>query len=151
MVIGFPAAFAAGRLIRSQLYEVSPYDPFALTAAAILLIAIGPWSPPGSRPDVRLRSIPWRRCGMNKNAGIRTQESGISRMGFSPCGELDTYHELLSTHEGVTRSCCMQFKLDQERTEDIVQDTLVIAIKLAFRQQTHSPGFTLVVLLIASS
>jgi len=40
VAVGLPAAFAAGRLIRSQLYGVAPYDPLALAAAAVALVAV---------------------------------------------------------------------------------------------------------------
>jgi ABC-type antimicrobial peptide transport system permease subunit len=37
LALGLPLAVAAGRLISSQLYGVSFWDPFALTVAAIAL------------------------------------------------------------------------------------------------------------------
>jgi len=37
LVLGLPLAIAAGRLISSQLYGVSFWDPLALTLAAIAL------------------------------------------------------------------------------------------------------------------
>ncbi len=39
MAAGIPAALAAARLLRSLLFQVAPFDPRALAAAAILLAA----------------------------------------------------------------------------------------------------------------
>jgi ABC-type antimicrobial peptide transport system permease subunit len=40
-VAGVAVAFASARLVRSLLFEVSPYDPALATAAVCVLIAIG--------------------------------------------------------------------------------------------------------------
>jgi hypothetical protein len=40
VAVGLPAAFAAGRLIRSQLYGLAPHDPPTLAAAVVLLLAV---------------------------------------------------------------------------------------------------------------
>jgi len=40
LAVGLPAAFAAGRVIRSQLYGVTPYDPLAIAGAVAALIAV---------------------------------------------------------------------------------------------------------------
>lgn len=45
---GIAGTFAAGRAIRSQLYEVSPFDPWSLGVAAVLLMlaaALATWIP----------------------------------------------------------------------------------------------------------
>ncbi len=40
IVVGIPAALAAGRLIAAQLYGVAPSDPATLAAAAALLMLV---------------------------------------------------------------------------------------------------------------
>ena len=35
LIIGLAGTFAVGRLIAAQLYQISPYDPFLLSAATI--------------------------------------------------------------------------------------------------------------------
>jgi ABC-type antimicrobial peptide transport system permease subunit len=37
---GLVAAMAATRVIRGQLYGLSPHDPFVLAGAAVLLVAV---------------------------------------------------------------------------------------------------------------
>lgn len=39
LLVGIPLAFLAGRLMASQLYGVSAYDPFSVAIAAIVLFA----------------------------------------------------------------------------------------------------------------
>ena len=39
------------------------------------------------------------------------------------------YQELLSQYESVIRSCCLDYKLDEARIEDLVHDILLTAIK----------------------
>ena len=40
-IAGVAVAFASARLVRSLLFEVSPYDPMVATGAVVILIAIG--------------------------------------------------------------------------------------------------------------
>jgi predicted permease len=40
IALGLPAAFAAGRLIRSQLYGLTPHDPLAMVAAVTVLVTV---------------------------------------------------------------------------------------------------------------
>ena len=40
VLIGIPAALAAGRLVASQLYEVAPADPLAVSLALVTLAAV---------------------------------------------------------------------------------------------------------------
>jgi putative ABC transport system permease protein len=40
LVLGIPSALAAGRLLSSQLFNVSPADPLTLAAAAAILLAV---------------------------------------------------------------------------------------------------------------
>ncbi|MEN6426937.1 MAG: ABC transporter permease [Phycisphaerales bacterium] len=40
VAVGLPAVFVAGRLIRSQLYGVAPYDPVALVGTTGVLVAV---------------------------------------------------------------------------------------------------------------
>jgi len=63
VAVGLPAAFAAGRLIRSQLYGVAPYDPLALAAAAVALVAVAlfaAWLP--ARRAARIDPMVALRC-----------------------------------------------------------------------------------------
>jgi predicted permease len=41
VAVGTPLALAVGKLVASQLYETSPLDPLALSAAPLLLLAVG--------------------------------------------------------------------------------------------------------------
>jgi putative ABC transport system permease protein len=40
LLIGITIALAAGRLVEAMLFQTSAHDPFALTAVALLLIAV---------------------------------------------------------------------------------------------------------------
>jgi ABC-type antimicrobial peptide transport system permease subunit len=40
VAVGLPAAFAVGRLIRSQLYGVAAHDPLALAVAVVALVTV---------------------------------------------------------------------------------------------------------------
>jgi ABC-type antimicrobial peptide transport system permease subunit len=40
VAIGLPLAAALSRVVRSQLFALSPYDPIALAGAAVLLVAV---------------------------------------------------------------------------------------------------------------
>jgi len=40
MALGLPAAIAGGRYVRSQLFGLTPADPFALSLACLALIAV---------------------------------------------------------------------------------------------------------------
>jgi len=63
VAVGLPAAFAAGRLIRSQLYGVAPYDPLALAAAVGALVAVAlfaAWLP--ARRAARIDPMVALRC-----------------------------------------------------------------------------------------
>jgi len=40
VALGLPGAVAASRLLESQLFEVSPFDPLAYAAVAVLLLAV---------------------------------------------------------------------------------------------------------------
>jgi ABC-type antimicrobial peptide transport system permease subunit len=64
IAIGFGAAFAAARAIRSQLYGVSPHDPLSLTIAGIFVIALAlaaaaipAWRAIRTEPSVVLREL----------------------------------------------------------------------------------------------
>jgi ABC-type antimicrobial peptide transport system permease subunit len=50
-VIGLAGAAAASSLLRSMLFNVSPFDPFvlALAAVCVLLLAVGASAPPALR------------------------------------------------------------------------------------------------------
>ncbi|MCU0913818.1 MAG: ABC transporter permease [Planctomycetes bacterium] len=63
LAVGLPAVFAAGRLIRSQLYGVGPHDPLALTAASVVLLAVAllaAWLP--ARRAARIDPMVALRC-----------------------------------------------------------------------------------------
>jgi ABC-type antimicrobial peptide transport system permease subunit len=63
VAVGLPAAFAAGRLIRSQLYGVVPHDPLALAAAVAALVAVAlaaAWLP--ARRAARIDPMAALRC-----------------------------------------------------------------------------------------
>jgi predicted permease len=63
VAVGLPAAFAVGRLIRSQLYGVTPYDPLALAGAVAALIAVAlfaAWLP--ARRAARIDPMVALRC-----------------------------------------------------------------------------------------
>ncbi|RPJ82540.1 MAG: FtsX-like permease family protein, partial [Acidobacteria bacterium] len=63
VAVGLPAAFAVGRLIRSQLYGVAPHDPLALAAAVAALVAvalIAAWLP--ARRAARIDPMVALRC-----------------------------------------------------------------------------------------
>jgi putative ABC transport system permease protein len=40
LIVGLPLALAGGRAAQALLYELSPYDPFALIASVSLLASI---------------------------------------------------------------------------------------------------------------
>jgi len=40
LAVGIPAAMAAGRLLESQLYQVSAFDPVALAGAVLIIAAV---------------------------------------------------------------------------------------------------------------
>ncbi len=41
LVLGIPLALALGRLVRTQLFGVTPSDPLSFVAGAVLLLAVG--------------------------------------------------------------------------------------------------------------
>ena len=40
LAVGIPAALVLARLLRTQLYGVTPFDPLTVVVAAILLLAV---------------------------------------------------------------------------------------------------------------
>jgi len=63
VAVGLPAAFAAGGLIRSQLYGVMPYDPLAIVTVVVALVAvalIAAWRP--ARRAARIDPMVALRC-----------------------------------------------------------------------------------------
>jgi putative ABC transport system permease protein len=64
LVLGIPAALAAGRLMTSQLYGVDPWDPAMLAIALLLLVAAGLFA----------SLIPaWRAAGVDPMVALRTE------------------------------------------------------------------------------
>ena len=41
LALGIPSAIGAGRLIASQLFAVTPWDPLMLSTATLLLLIVG--------------------------------------------------------------------------------------------------------------
>jgi predicted permease len=63
LAVGVPAAMAAGRLLQSQLYQVSAFDPMALAAAVLIITAVtlsASWLP--ARRATRVDPMVALRC-----------------------------------------------------------------------------------------
>jgi predicted lysophospholipase L1 biosynthesis ABC-type transport system permease subunit len=63
--IGLAGTMAAASVVRSFLFQVSPFDPTVLALASIAVFALGFW-PRRSRPVGRRRWIQWKHCGVSR-------------------------------------------------------------------------------------
>ena len=65
LAVGMGLAWAAGRILSAQLFDIAANNPYVLAAAAVGLLLVGSVSD-GSRRGARLASIPSWRCGPSR-------------------------------------------------------------------------------------